>query len=89
MCCLYDEQEEIFTKQIEMKSYQAESMMEMVHLDFPSLWSHTERGNEYILMLVDSFTKYHYLQRPPMLPQGQLLIFCFLRVWVSFQDLFG
>lgn len=58
MCCLYDEQEEIFTKQIEMKSYQAESLMEMVHLDFPSLWSHTERGNEYILMLVDSFTKW-------------------------------
>lgn len=58
MCCLYDEQEEIFTKQIEMKSYQAESLIEMVHLHFPGLLSHTERGKEYILMVVDSFTKW-------------------------------
>lgn len=56
MCCLCDEQEGIFTKQNEMKSYQAGSLMEMVHLDFPCLLSCTERGNEYILMVVDSFT---------------------------------
>lgn len=55
-CCLCDEQEGIFTKQNEMKSYQAGSLMEMVHLDFPCLLFRTVRGQEYILMVVGSFT---------------------------------
>lgn len=32
--------------------------MEMVYLDFFSFWFYMEWGNEYILMLVDSFIKW-------------------------------
>ena len=41
-----------------LKSYQAGSPMEKVHLDFLGPLPRTENGNEYILMLVDSFTKW-------------------------------
>ena len=41
-----------------LKSYQAGSPMEKVHLDFLGPLPRTEAGNEYILMMVDSFTKW-------------------------------
>lgn len=41
-----------------LKSYQAGSLMEKVHLDFLGALPRTENGNEYILMMVDSFTKW-------------------------------
>ena len=41
-----------------LKSYQASSPMEKVHLDFLGPLPRTEAGNEYILMMVDSFTKW-------------------------------
>jgi hypothetical protein len=41
----------------ELKSYQAESPMERVHLDFLGPLPRTEDGNEYILMMVDNFTR--------------------------------
>lgn len=41
-----------------LKSYQAGSPMEKVHLDFLGPLPRTENGNEYILMMVDSFTKW-------------------------------
>lgn len=40
-----------------VKSNQAGSLMEKVHLDFLGPFSSTEAGNEYILMMVDSFTR--------------------------------
>lgn len=40
------------------KSYQAGSPMEKVHLDFLGPLPRTENGNEYIPMMVDSFTKW-------------------------------
>lgn len=76
-----------------MKSYQAGSLMEMVHLEFPGLLPRTEQRKNYILIMEDSSTKglsmYHHLQRLLRLTQGQLSIFCFLKVWVFFQDLLG
>lgn len=41
-----------------LKSYQAGSPMEKVHLDFLGPLPRTENGNEYILMMVESFTKW-------------------------------
>jgi hypothetical protein len=41
-----------------MLSYHAGSPMERVHLDFIGPLPRTERGNEYILMMVDQFTKW-------------------------------
>ncbi|XP_062589436.1 uncharacterized protein LOC134251086 [Saccostrea cucullata] len=42
----------------ELKSYQAGSPMERVHLDFLGPLPRTDSGNEYILMMVDNFTKW-------------------------------
>ena len=41
-----------------MTEYQAEAPMEHVHLDFLGPLPKTKRGNEYILMMVDQFTKW-------------------------------
>ena len=41
-----------------LKSYQAGSPMERVHLDFLGPLPKTDSGNEYILMMVDNFTKW-------------------------------
>lgn len=41
-----------------LKSYQAGSPMENVHLDFLGPQPRTENGNEYTLMMVDNFTKW-------------------------------
>lgn len=41
-----------------LKSYQAGSPLEKVHLEFLGPLLRTEAGNEYILMIVDSFTKW-------------------------------
>ena len=42
-----------------LKSYQVGSLMEKVHLElFLGPLPRTEAGNEYILMMVDSFTKW-------------------------------
>lgn len=41
-----------------MKEYQASAPMERVHLDFMGPLPKTPRGNEYILMMVDQFTKW-------------------------------
>ena len=41
-----------------LKSYQAGSPMEKVHLDFLGPFPRNKAGNEYILVMVDSFTKW-------------------------------
>ncbi len=41
-----------------MQEYQAGAPMERVHLDFMGPLPKTTRGNEYILMMVDQFTKW-------------------------------
>ena len=41
-----------------MTEYQAGAPMERVHLDFLGLLPKTKRGNEYVLMMVDQFTKW-------------------------------
>ena len=41
-----------------MQEYQASAPMERVHLDFLGPLPKTARGNEYVLMMVDQFTKW-------------------------------
>ena len=41
-----------------LRSYQASSPMERVHLDFLGPLPKTAKGNEYVLMMVDQFTKW-------------------------------
>ena len=52
-----------------LKNYQAGSPMEKVHLDFLGPLPRTEAGNEYILMMVDSFTK--WVECVPLPPKPQ------------------
>ena len=43
---------------VDMRLYHAGSPMERVHIDFVGPLPKTKRGNEYILMMVDQFTKW-------------------------------
>lgn len=68
-----------------LKSYQAGTPMEKVHLDFLGPLPRAESGNEYMLMMVDSFTK--WVECVPLLSQtaevtasGNKGIFCAVRV---------
>lgn len=53
-----------------LKSYQAGSPMEKVHLNFLGLLPRTKNGNEYILTMVDSFTKWVECVPPPSQTAG-------------------
>lgn len=46
------------TNRSERKSYQTGIPMERVHLGGHGLSPRTERGNEYILIIVDNYTKW-------------------------------
>ena len=48
-----------------MTEYQAGACMERVHLDFLGPLPKTKRGNEYVLMIVDQFTKWVECIPPP------------------------
>ena len=67
LLCLQSEKKANVYGWVPMQEYHAGAPMERVHLDFLGPLPKTPRGNEYVLMMVDKFTK--WVECVPLLSQ--------------------